>query len=100
MNFLSPDGNGDTDVLSASSLDDKIAWYEQLDVADPQNPDTDGDGFTDGAEVAAGSDPLDPGSTPPASVPSASALGRSVLGGLMAFLGWWTLAAGSRPRDP
>src|SRR5690606_35054501 len=31
---------------------------------DPSNPDTDGDGFTDGEEVEAGSDPLDPLSTP------------------------------------
>jgi len=31
---------------------------------DPLNPDTDGDGFTDGVEVAAGSDPLNAGSYP------------------------------------
>lgn len=31
---------------------------------DPNNADTDGDGFDDGDEVAAGSDPLDPSSTP------------------------------------
>ena len=31
---------------------------------DPTNRDTDGDGFTDGEEAEAGSDPLDPLSTP------------------------------------
>ena len=31
---------------------------------DSLNPDTDGDGYTDGEEIAAGSDPLDENSTP------------------------------------
>ena len=42
------DGDGDLDVLSASVGDDKIAWYPQLNFADPTNPDTDGDGLCDG----------------------------------------------------
>ncbi len=83
---------GDPDLDGLTNL------AEQAARTDPNDADT--DGFTDGAEVAAASDPLAPGSTPPAPVPSAPVLGRSVLGGLMAFLGWWTLAAGSRPRDP
>jgi len=49
---------------------------------DPFNVDSDGDGFADGEEVAAGSDPNDPGSVPgPVSVP---ALGL-VLRGLLAL---------------
>ncbi len=36
---------------------------------DPLNPDTDGDDFDDGTEVLAGSDPLDPNSTPAVNVP-------------------------------
>lgn len=38
--------------------------YEVLLGTDPFNPDTDGDGFPDGVEVASGSDPLDPNCTP------------------------------------
>ncbi|MCI0636227.1 MAG: IPTL-CTERM sorting domain-containing protein, partial [Actinobacteria bacterium] len=55
------DGDGDTDVLSASFLDDTIAWYEQLNVADPLDPDSDDDGLLDGFEVANAFDPLTPG---------------------------------------
>ena len=54
------DGDGDTDVLSASQTDDEIAWYEQANVADPLDPDSDDDGLLDGAEVNThGTDPLD-----------------------------------------
>jgi thrombospondin type 3 repeat protein len=49
---------------------------------DPLVADTDGDGFSDGAEVAAGSDPKDPSSVPravPASPPWAQALAALAL---------------------
>ena len=40
--------------------DDKIAWYEQANVADPLDPDSDDDGLLDGAEVNThATDPLD-----------------------------------------
>ena len=82
------DGDGDMDVLSASSrfFDNKIAWYEQraLDPLDPDidgdglldgfevltahtdatDPDSDNDGFPDGVELEAGSDPNDANSIP------------------------------------
>ena len=75
------DGDGDPDVLSAH-YSDKIAWYEnRLDEAsadfgpqqvitlsdgdevnvhatDPLDPDSDGDGLSDGFEVTSGFDPL------------------------------------------
>ncbi|MBK7950726.1 MAG: SUMF1/EgtB/PvdO family nonheme iron enzyme [Deltaproteobacteria bacterium] len=46
-------------MLSASAGDDEIAWYENRNVADPLDPDSDNDGRLDGDEVAFGSDPLD-----------------------------------------
>ncbi|NIQ19661.1 MAG: OmpA family protein, partial [Gammaproteobacteria bacterium] len=54
------DGDGDPDVLSASVSDDTIAWYEQINVADPLDPDSDDDGLLDGEELNTyGTDPLD-----------------------------------------
>jgi cysteine-rich repeat protein len=56
---------------------------------DPLDPDTDGDGVGDGAEVAAGSDPNDPGSRPggPTRVPSAGVAGLVVLALLLGAAG-------------
>jgi hypothetical protein len=51
------DGDGDPDVLSGSYADDKIAWYENPGT-NPLDPDSDGDGLTDGFEVDNGFDPL------------------------------------------
>jgi hypothetical protein len=110
------DGDGDVDALSASALDDAVAWYPQLEISDPLDPDTDddtlldgvetntgffvspsdtgtdpqladtdGDGFDDGDEVAAGSDPTDPLDFPPiASVPALGPVGTAVLALLLA----------------
>jgi hypothetical protein len=52
----------------------------------PANADTDGDGFDDGVEVAAGSDPNDPLSTPlPPKIPGLGALAGTLLGVLLAL---------------
>ncbi len=53
----------------------------------PLNLDTDGDGFTDGEEVGAGSDPHDPASTPDAPPPPVPGLDGWSLLALMAALG-------------
>ena len=53
------DGDGDLDILSSSSNDDEISWYEQLNVSDPLDPDSDDDNLLDGFEVTYGLDPLD-----------------------------------------
>jgi hypothetical protein len=56
---------------------------------DPTKQDTDGDGFFDGTEVSAGTDPTNPLDFP-ISVPSLGSLGGSLLAaalGLLALLG-------------
>jgi hypothetical protein len=59
---------------------------------DPNNPDTDGDGFSDGVEVDAGSDPLDPDSTP-GSIPTLGPLGAALLVLAIVMAARWRLAA-------
>ena len=54
----------------------------------PALADTDGDGFDDGVEVAAGTDPNDAGSFPGAPVPVLPGLGGAVLGIALLSLGW------------
>ena len=52
---------------------------------DPLDPDSDGDGFGDGEEAAAGSDPMAAGSTPAAAIPALGPLARLLLlGSLLA----------------
>lgn len=51
---------------------------------DPNDADSDGDGFSDAAEVAAGSNPLDPGSLPGGpEVPALPGAAPLVLGALL-----------------
>ncbi|MBK7951685.1 MAG: VCBS repeat-containing protein [Deltaproteobacteria bacterium] len=57
------DGDGDVDVLSASSWTDEVAWYENRNLADPLDADSDEDGLLDAAEVNThATDPRDPDS--------------------------------------
>lgn len=53
---LDVDGDGDADALSNRHA--KHGWLENLNVADPLDPDPDGDGLLDGFEVINGFDPL------------------------------------------
>jgi hypothetical protein len=52
-------------------------------LTDPVLADTDGDTFSDGAEVAAGTDPLDPNSFPIVAVPAMGTFGRLLAAALM-----------------
>ena len=61
------------DLATASDITDYdhdglLDKDEYLYRSDPKKSDTDGDGFTDGAEVIAGSNPLDPDSIPQESI--------------------------------
>jgi YD repeat-containing protein len=58
------DGTADNDQDGLITIDEILLYG-----TDPVNPDTDGDGFKDGDEVRAGSNPLDPLSTPADTVP-------------------------------
>jgi hypothetical protein len=65
----------------------------------PVLADTDGDGFSDPVEIAAGSDPLDAGSTPPPAIPLLPVPALALLAGLLAALGARGRAS-SRSRRP
>jgi len=53
------DVDGDGDLVSGSSLDDAIAWRENLNNSDPLDPDSDDDGLLDGFEINFGFNPYD-----------------------------------------
>ena len=57
----------------------------------PIDPDTDDDGFDDGEEVAAGSDPTDSDSTPGSqAIPALSGAARWTLAGLISLIAFLT----------
>lgn len=47
----------DKTIIDDLDLDGLSGWEEKIHKTDPNNPDTDGDGYLDGEEVAAGYDP-------------------------------------------
>ena len=56
---------------------------------DPTNPDSDGDGASDGYEIQKGTDPLDPESVPDKPNPVVDAIGQQPImtaGALLAFM--------------
>jgi len=59
-----PGDGGGSEIIDSDN--DGISDTDETDRfgTDPYNPDTDGDGFADGQEINAGSDPVDPNSMP------------------------------------
>jgi hypothetical protein len=70
---------------------DGLSDVDELNVysTDPLDPDTDGDGFDDGTEVAAGSDPNLPGSIP--EVPAVRGWGRAMAASWLFASAIWAL---------
>ena len=62
------DSDGLGDACDPDQDNDGLSNTDEINIylTNPLNPDTDGDTYTDGEEVAAGSDPLDSGSVPAA----------------------------------
>ncbi|MFH1461234.1 MAG: hypothetical protein ABIF84_02340, partial [Patescibacteria group bacterium] len=50
----------DQEIIDDLDNDGLAGWEENLYKTDPNNPDTDGDGYLDGEEIAAGYDPTKP----------------------------------------
>ena len=104
------DGDGLFDVSEASlgtapddpdSDDDGLTDRDEVTRhgTSPLSSDSDGDGFADGDEIAAGSDPLDPASTPQATaVPALPPSGSALLASALLLSGLARLRRGSRSR--
>jgi hypothetical protein len=67
--FLTPDMGATTDFINATDSTDTDGdglpdWYEFMIGTDLNNPDSDGDGYSDGAEAAKDCNPLDANESP------------------------------------
>lgn len=84
------DADGLGDVCDDDDDNDTLLDLDEINTygTNPFLYDTDFDGFSDGEEVAAGTDPLDPYSFP-GSVPLLQQTGVVVLGLALALMGWW-----------
>ncbi|MDO8480575.1 MAG: hypothetical protein Q7S65_02030, partial [Nanoarchaeota archaeon] len=76
------DAGVDSDNDGLTNLEEYSQLLTNQWALNPKNPDTDGDGFTDGDEVSQGSDPTDP-----SSVPEGASKEKGGLGWLWLLLG-------------
>jgi len=83
--FESPDVDGDG-ILNIHETNTGVYGSPTDTGTDPLDPDSDGDGASDGIELARGSEPNDPGSLPPA--PPVPVGGVASLVALAAALAW------------
>ena len=81
------------DTMADPDSDDLVNIHEYQQNTDPQNPDTDFDGWTDGDEVHVyATDPLDPNDHPPPPAPPPVAIPGYHIIILISILGWMTIA--------
>ena len=87
LDQLNFDGDAEGDLCDSDDDNDSLSDEEELLLGTMVlNPDTDGDGFDDGTEVLAGSDPLSASSTPDSvNVPFLPTLGLLLLGLMVVF---------------
>ncbi|MEZ4281639.1 MAG: FG-GAP-like repeat-containing protein [Myxococcota bacterium] len=105
IDALDPDDDGDGWPTALEDANGNLDWLDDDTDGDTipnyRDSDSDDDGYDDGVEIAAGSDPLDPLSTPPPppAVPSSGALGLSLLAALLAGVGMRQGRRGFTARD-
>jgi len=83
------DSDGLGDVCDPDDDNDGLSDDDEINVygTNPMNADTDGDGYTDGQEVAAGTNPLTPNSYPFSPIPAMPLWGQVLLLALVLGLG-------------
>jgi len=83
------DSDGLGDVCDPDDDNDGLSDDDEINVygTNPMNADTDGDGYTDGQEVAAGTNPLNPNSYPFSTIPAMPLWGQVLLLALVLGLG-------------
>jgi len=79
----------DQEIIDDLDHDGLTGWEENIHGTDPENSDTDGDGYLDGEEVAAGYDPTKPAPNDKLNIDSTnSQLSRPEPGNLTQLLGY------------
>ena len=78
----------DQKIIDDLDFDGLNGWEENLHKTDPENPDTDGDGYFDGEEVATGYDPTKPSPYDKLDSNTNSQLSRPEPGNLSQMLGY------------